>query len=158
MNTSKNSPLHTIFNHNLKNRPNQISFIHNQNSPESYLLSPNTNQAYQILSKCAFFNDVFLPKMRERIAKNRVIMRVDNKKFSKLSEDDFLTKQSELGMTTNRFNNYQKRYDTPLFTYIYEDKDQFENWSAIRIFHWWRNLRMSGTQFSTFIQKIPKRE
>jgi hypothetical protein len=61
-------------------------------------------------------------------------------------------------MKTNSFNKYQERYDTPLFTYIYEDKDQFENWSAIRIFEWWRNLRMSGTQFSTFIQKIPKLE
>lgn len=153
-----NNPLHTIFKHNLKNRPNQISSIHNQNSPESYLLSPNTNQAYQILSKCAFFNDVFLPKMRERIAKNRVIMRVDNKKFSKLSEVNFRTKQSELEMKTNSFNKYQERYDTSLFTYIYEDKAQFENWSAIRIFEWWRNLRMSGTEFSTFKQKIPKRD
>ena len=132
--------------------------MNNRNIFESYLLSPNTIQACQILSGCAFFNNVFLPKMRERVSKKRVIMRVDNKKFSKLSEVDFLTKQLELGITINRFNNYQKRYDTPLFTYIYEDKDQFENWSAIRIFEWWRNLRMSGTQFSTFIQKIPKKE
>jgi len=135
-----------------------ILLIHNPDCFESYLLSPNTIQACQILSDCAFFNDVFLPKMRERIAKNRVIMRVDNKKFSKLSEVDFRTKQTELGITTNTFNKYQKRYDTPLFTYIYEDKDQFENWSAIRIFEWWRNLRMSGTQLSTITQKISKRE
>jgi hypothetical protein len=136
-----------------------ISFI---NNPDcfvfiSYLLSPNTIQVGKLLSGCAFFNDVFLPKMRERIAKKREIMRL-NKKFSKLLEDDFLKKNSELGMTTNSFNKYQERYDTPLFTYIYEDKDQFENWSAIRIFEWWSNLRMSGTQFSTITQKISKRE
>jgi hypothetical protein len=135
-----------------------ISLIHNQYCFESYILSPNTIQACNILSDCAFFNDVFLPKMRERVAKNRVIMRVDNEKFSKLSKSNFQTKQTELEMTTNTFNKYQERYDTQLFTYIYGDKDQFENWSAIRIFEWWRNLRMSGTQFSTFIQKIPKRE
>lgn len=135
-----------------------ISFIHNPYCFESYLLSPNTIQVGKLLSGCAFFNDVFLPKMRERVAKNRVIMRVDNKKFSKLSESNFRTKYTELGMTTNSFEKYQERYDTPLFTYIYEDKDQFENWSAIRIFEWWRNLRMSGTQFSTITQKISKRE
>ena len=132
--------------------------MNNRNIFESYLLSPNTIQAYQILSGCAFFNYVFLPKMRERVSKKRVIMRVDNKKFSKLSEVNFWTKRTELGMTTNNFNKYQERYDTPLFTYIYEDKDQFENWSAIRIFEWWRNLRMSGTQLSTITQKISKRE
>lgn len=153
-----NNRFNTIFKPNLKNILKQISSIRDRNSFESYLLSPNIIQACQILSGCSFFNDVFLPKMRERVAKKRVIMRVDNKKFSKLSEDDFRTKQTELGMTTNSFNKYQERYDTPLFTYIYEDKDQFENWSAIRIFEWWHNLRMSGTQFSTFIQKIPKRE
>jgi hypothetical protein len=137
-----------------------ISFINNLDCFVfiSYLLSPNTIQVGKLLSGCAFFNDVFLPKMRERVSKNRVIMRVDNKKFSKLSEVDFWTKQFELGITKNRFNKYQERYDTQLFTYIYEDKDQFENWSAIRIFEWWRNLRMSGTQFSTIIQKIPKKE
>ena len=134
-----------------------ISLIHNPYCFESYLLSPNTIQACDILSGCAFFNDVFLPKMRERVSKNRVIMRVD-KKFSKLSDVNFQTKQTELGMTTNSFEKYQERYDTPLFTYIYEDKDQFENWSAIRIFEWWRNLRMSGTQLSTITQKIPKQE
>ena len=135
-----------------------ISLIHNPYYFESsYLLSPNTIQACNILSGCAFFNDVFLPKMRERVAKNRVIMRL-NTKFSKLSESNFKTKKYELGMKTNRFNEYEERYDTPLFTYIYEDKCQFENWSAIQIFHWWRNLRMSGTQFSTFTEKIPKRE
>ena len=63
-----------------------------------------------------------------------------------------------VSIKTNSFEKYQERYDTPLFTYIYEDKDQFENWSAIRIFEWWRNLRMSGTQLSTITQKIPKRE
>ena len=152
-----NYRFNTIFKPNLKNISKQISSIRDRNSFESYLLSPNIIQACQILSGCAFFNDVFLPKMRERVAKNRVIMRL-NKKFSKLSEVNFRTKQTELGMTTNSFNKYQERYDTPLFTYIYEDKDQFENWSAIRIFEWWRNLRMSGTQFSTFIQQIPKRE
>ena len=137
-----------------------ISLIHNPYCFESYLLSPNTIEAFTILSGCAFFNDVFLPKMRERVAKNRVIMRIDNKKFNKLSEQNFRTKQSELKMKTNSFNKYQERYDTPLFTYIYEDRDQFENWSAIRIFEWWRNLRMSGsgTQLSTFTQKIPKQE
>ena len=135
-----------------------ISLIHNQYCFESYLLSPNTIQACDILSGCAFFNDVFLPKMRERVAKNRVIMRVDNKKFSKLSEVNFRTKKYELRMKTNSFEKYQERYDTPLFTYIYEDKDQFENWSAIRIFEWWRNLRMSGTQYSIITQKIPKQE
>jgi len=95
--------------------------------------------------------------MRERVDKNRKIMRL-NTKFNKLSVLNFRTKQSELRITTNSFNKYQERYDTPLFTYIYEDKDQFENWSAIRIFEWWRNLRMSGTQFSTFTQKIPKQK
>ena len=130
--------------------PNQYCF-------ESYLLSPNTIQACEILSQSAFFNNIFLPKMRERVAKNREIMRV-NTKFSKLSESNFRTKQSELGIKTNSFSKYKERYDTRLFKYIYEDKDQFENWSAIRIFEWWRNLRMSGTQFSTFIQKIQKKE
>jgi hypothetical protein len=135
-----------------------VLLIHYPYCFESYLLSPNTIQAYNILSDCVFFNLEFLPKMRERVAKNRVIMRVDNKKFSKLSEVDFRTKRFELGITTNSFNKYQERYDTSLFTYIYEDKAQFENWSAIRIFEWWRNLRMSGTKFSTFTQKIQKRE
>ena len=128
--------------------PNQYCF-------ESYLLSPNTIQACEILSQSAFFNNIFLPKMRERVAKNREIMRV-NTKFSKLSESNFRTKYTELGIKTNSFNKYQERYDTRLFKYIYEDKDQFENWSAIRIFEWWRNLRMSGTQFSTFREKILK--
>ena len=135
-----------------------ILLIYDRNRIESYLLSPNTIQACELLSGCAFFNDVFLPKMRERVSKNRVIMRVDNKKFSKLSKSNFQTKQTELEMTTNTFNKYQERYDTQLFTYIYQDKDQFENWSAIRMFEWWRNLRMSGTQFSRFTEKIPKRE
>ena len=133
-----------------------ILLIHNPYCFESYLLSPNTIQACVLLSGCAFFNDIFLPKMRERVAKRRVIMRVDNKKFSKLLESNFLTKKSELKMTTNHFNNYQKRYNTLLFTYIYGDENQFENWSAIRIFEWWRNLRMSGTQLSTFGKKIEK--
>lgn len=135
----------------------RISLIHNPSCFESYLLSPNTIKACEILSGCLFFNNEFLPKMRDRVAKKRVIMRV-NKKFSKLSESNFRTKQSELGMKTNSFNKYQERYDTPLFTYITNDPDQFENWSAIRIFEWWRNLRMSGTQFSTFQKIIPKRE
>jgi hypothetical protein len=135
-----------------------VLIVHNPYCFESFLLSPNTIQVCEILSGYAFFNNVFLPKMRERVSKNRVIMRVDNKKFNKLSESNFRTKQTELGMTTNSFNKYQERYDTPLFTYIYKDKDQFENWSAIRIFEWWRNLRMSGTQFSTFTKKIFKRE
>jgi len=135
-----------------------ISLIHNPSCFESYLLSPNTIQVCELLSESVFFNNVFLPKMRDRVAKKRVIMRVNNKKFSKLSEANFQKKQTELGMSTNTFKNYDSRYDTPLFTYIYEDKDQFENWSAIRIFEWWRNLRMSGTEFSTFKQKIPKRE
>ena len=134
-----------------------VLIVHNPYCFESYLLSPNTIQACKILSGYAFFNNVFLPKMRERVAKNREIMRV-NKKFSKLLEQNFQTKHSELGMKTNTFNKYQERYDTQLFTYIYGDKDQFENWSAIRIFEWWRNLRMSGTQFSTFREKIPKRK
>ena len=136
----------------------RVLFVQNPYCFESYLLSSNTIQACELLSDCAFFNDVFLPKMRERVSKNRVIMRVDNKKFSKLSESNFQTKQSELRITTNTFNKYQERYDTQLFTYIYGDKDQFENWSAIRIFEWWRNLRMSGTKFSRFTEKIPKRE
>jgi len=135
-----------------------ISLIHNPSCFESYLLSPNTIQVCELLSECVFFNNVFLPKMRDRVAKKRVIMRVNNKKFSKLSEANFQKKQTELGMSTNTFKNYDSRYDTPLFTYIYEDKDQFENWSAIRIFEWWRNLRMSGTQFSRFKTRIPKRE
>ena len=135
-----------------------ISLIHNPICFESYLLSPNTIQVCEILSESVFFNDVFLPKMRDRVAKKRVILRVNNKKFNKLSEANFQKKQTELGMSTNTFKNYNSRYDTPLFTYIYEDKDQFENWSAIRIFEWWRNLRMSGTQFSGFKTIIPKRE
>jgi hypothetical protein len=160
---TKKLKLRSIFDSNLLKgilelQSKGISLVHNPYCFESYLLSPNTIQACEILSGCAFFNDVFLPKMRERVAKNRVIMRIDNKKFNKLSEQNFRTKKSELKMKTNSFNKYQERYDTPLFTYIYEDKDQFENWSAIRIFEWWRNLRMSGsgTQLSTFTQKIPK--
>jgi hypothetical protein len=136
----------------------RISLIHNTSCFESYLLSPNTIQACEILSGYRFFNNVFLPKMRDRVAKKRVIMRVNNKKFSKLSEANFQKKQTELGMKTNSFNKYQERYDTPLFTYITNDPDQFENWSAIRIFEWWCNLRMSGTQLSTFQTIIPKRK
>jgi hypothetical protein len=134
-----------------------ISLIHNTSCFESYLLSQNTIKACEILSGCLFFNNEFLPKMRDRIDKKRVIMRV-NKKFNKLSEANYQTKQSELGMKTNSFNKYQERYDTPLFTYITNDPDQFENWSAIRIFEWWCNLRMSGTQLSTFQTIIPKRK
>jgi len=154
-----NNPLSTIFSAEKNNKFKENRTLPNNkiNSFEYYLLSQNTIQAREILSKCAFFNDIFLPKMRERVSKKRVIMRV-NMKFNKLSEPNFLIKQSELGMTTNSFSKYQERYDTPLFTYIYEDRDQFENWSAIRMFEWWRNLRMSGTEFSTFKQKIPKRE
>jgi len=154
-----NNPLSTIFSakKNNKFKENRILPNNKINSFKSYLLSQNTIQECEILSGCSFFNDVFLPKMRERVSKKRVIIRL-NKKFNKLSKPNFLTKQSELGMTTNSFSKYQERYDTPLFTYIYEDRDQFENWSAFRMFEWWRNLRMSGTQFSTFKQKIPKQE
>ena len=159
----KQLKLHSLSDYNLLKgilelQTKGVLIVHNPYCFESYLLSPNTIQACKILSGYAFFNNVFLPKMRERVAKNRVIMRVDNKKFSKLSESNFQTKHSELEMKTNSFNKYQERYDTLLFTYIYEDKDQFENWSAIKIFEWWRNLRMSGTKFSTFREKIRKRK
>ena len=159
---TKQLKLHSISDSNLfkgvlELQSKGVLLISNSYCFESYLLSSNTIQACEILSGCAFFNDVFLPKMRERVSKKRVIIRL-NKKFNKLSETNFQTKQTEFGMKTNTFNKYQERYDTQLFTYIYGDKDQFENWSAIRIFEWWRNLRMSGTQFSTITEKIPKRE
>ena len=159
----KQLKLHSLSDYNLLKgvlelQSKGVLIVHNPDCFESYLLSPNTIQVCEILSGYAFFNNVFLPKMRERVAKNRVIMRVNNKKFSKLLKSNFQTKQFELEMKTNSFNKYQERYDTPLFTYIYEDKDQFENWSAIKIFEWWRNLRTSGTKFSTFTKKIFKRE
>ena len=161
---TKQLKLHSLSDYNLLKgilelQSKGVSLVQNPYCFESYLLSPNTIQACEILSQSVFFNNIFLPKMRERVAKNRKIMRL-NTKFNKLLETNFRTKQSELRITTNSFNKYKERYDTPLFTYIYEDKDQFENWSAIRIFEWWRNLRMSGsgTQFSTFTQKIPKQK
>ena len=66
--------------------------------------------------------------------------------------------QKEKLDTSNTYDEYSHRQDIPLFTYITNDPDQFENWSAIRIFEWWRNLRMSGTQYSIITQKIPKQE
>jgi len=71
-----------------------------------------------------------------------------NRKFTPLTSEKF-EEQKEILKINNTYDKYSSRQDIPLFTYITNDRDQFENWSAIRIFEWWRSLRTSG---------IPKRE
>lgn len=93
--------------------------------------------------KSIFYTDVFLP----RIDKRTKFMRM-NRKFTPLTQLEF-EKQKKRLQINNAYDEYSFRQKIPLFTYITNDPDQFENWSAIRIFEWWRDLRMS---------EIPKRE
>ena len=93
--------------------------------------------------KSKFYKEVFLPRMDKRTKFMRM-----NRKFTPLTNEEFEEQKKKLQIN-NTYDKYRRRQEIPLFTYITNDPDQFENWSAIRIFEWWRNLRMSG---------IPKKE
>ena len=74
-------------------------------------------------------------------------MKINNKilgkKVEPLTQEQF-EEQKGILKINNTYDDYSRRQDIPLFIYITNDPNQFENWSAIRIFEWWRNLRMSG--------------
>jgi hypothetical protein len=142
MNTSKNSPLNTIFTNKTKLKllfkkqkvqvPNiKINIIHNR-------YQEVFSRMMTIFNKSIVFREVFLPRMDKRTKFMRI-----NRKFTPLTSEKF-EEQKEILKINNTYEQYSFRQDIPLFTYITNDPDQFENWSAIRIFEWWRNLRMSG--------------
>ena len=93
--------------------------------------------------KSKFYKKEFLQRMDKRTSFMRM-----NRKFIPLTQEEFEEQKKKLQIN-NTYDEYSSRQEIPLFTYITNDPNQFENWSAIRIFEWWRSLRMSG---------IPKRE
>ena len=151
MNTSINNPLHTIL------KINKFSNLTSKNS--NYINQFKNNEMKNLhkrlhyygvfmeitihFEKSIFYIKEFLPRMDKR----KSFMRM-NRKFTPLTQEQFEEQTKNLQIN-NTYDEYSFRQDIPLFTYITNDPDQFENWSAIRIFEWWRNLRMSG---------IPKRE
>ena len=146
-----NNPLHTIL------KINKFSNLTNKSS--NYINKFKNNEQYNFLKrqhyylvfmeitryfeKSKFYDKVFLPRMDKRTKFMRM-----NRKFTPLTREEF-EEQKEILKINNTYDEYSHRQDIPLFTYITNDPDQFENWSAIRIFEWWHRLRMSG---------IPKRE
>jgi len=142
-----NNPLNTIFTNKTKLKPllekqigtfpnNKINIIHTQ-------YQKVFSRMMTIFNESIFYNEVFLPRMNKRTSFMRM-----NRKFTPLTSEKF-EKQKEILKINNTYENYSFRQEIPLFKYITEASDQFENWSAIRIFEWWRDLRMS---------RIPKPE
>jgi hypothetical protein len=147
MNTSKNNPLNTIFTNKTKLKSllekqigtfpnNKINIIHNR-------YQEVFSRMMTIFNKSIVFREVFLPRMDKRTKFMRM-----NRKFTPLTSEKF-EEQKEILKINNTYDKYSSRQDIPLFTYITNDPNQFENWSAIRIFEWWRDLRKKN---------IPKRE
>jgi hypothetical protein len=148
MNTN---PLHTIlkidkFSNLTSKKTNYINQF--KNKERNHLIK--RNHYYGVFmeiighfEKSKFYDQVFLPRMDKRTKFMRM-----NIKFTPLTREEFEEQKKNLQIN-NTYDEYSRRQDIPLFTYITNDPDQFENWSAIRIFEWWCNLRMSG---------IPKRE
>ena len=141
------NPLNTIFTNKTKLKPllekqigtfpnNKINIIHTQ-------YQKVFSRMMTIFNESIFYNKVFLPRMNKRTSFMRM-----NRKFTPLTSEKF-EEQKEILKINNTYENYSFRQEIPLFKYITEASDQFENWSAIRIFEWWRDLRMS---------RIPKPE
>jgi len=151
MNTSTSSPLHTIlkinkFSNLTNKKANYINIFHNSEIKNLHKRSHYYSVFMKItryFEKSKFYKEVFLPRMDKRTSFMRM-----NRKFIPLTQQQFEEQKKKLQIN-NTYDEYSNRQDIPLFTYITNDPDQFENWSAIRIFEWWRSLRMS---------EIPKRE
>jgi hypothetical protein len=145
------SPLHTILKiKQFSNLTNKNPIYINQFENKDIKNLPKRDRYYGVFMKITgyfekskFYREVFLPRMDER----KAFMRM-NRKFTQLTQEEFEEQKKKLQIN-NTYDEYSSRQDIPLFTYITNDPDQFENWSAIRIFEWWRNLRMS---------RIPKRK
>jgi len=136
-----NNTLNTIFTNKTKLKPllekqigtfpnNKINIIHTQ-------YQKVFSRMMTIFNESIVFREVFLPRMDKRTSFMRM-----NRKFTPLTSEKF-EEQKEILKINNTYENYSFRQEIPLFTYITNDPNQFENWSAIRIFEWWRSLRMS---------------
>ncbi len=151
MNKTTNSPLHTILKidkfSNLTSK--KLNYMNQfENNEIKHLVKRHHYYSVfmeitRYFEKSKFYREVFLPRMDKRT----LFMRM-NRKFTPLTQEQFEEQKNKLKIN-NTYDKYSRRQDIPLFTYITTDPNQFENWSAIRIFEWWRSLRMS---------KIPKRE
>jgi hypothetical protein len=145
---NKNSPLHTILKiKKFSNLTYKNPIYINQFENKDIKNLPKRDRYYGVFmeitgyfEKSKFYREVFLPRMDER----KAFMRM-NRKFTQLTQEEFEEQKKKLQIK-NKYDEYSSRQDIPLFTYITNDPDQFENWSAIRIFEWWRNLRMSGIE------------
>jgi hypothetical protein len=148
MNTSINNPLHTILKINkFSNLTSKTgNYINTFDNSEIKNLEKRTYYFYVFMEiighfeKSKFYDKEFLPRMDKRTKFMRM-----NRKFTPLTREEF-EEQKEILKINNTYDEYSRRQDIPLFTYITNDPDQFENWSAIRIFEWWRSLRMSGIE------------
>jgi len=146
MNQTENSPLHTILKitkfSNLTQRNSSYSNkFPNESDMKSLLKRSHYDTVFSKImyyfNKSTFYNEVFLPRMDKRTKFMRM-----NRKFTPLTQEQF-EEQKEILQINNTYDGYSSRQEIPLFTYITNDPDQFENWSAIKIFEWWRSLRMS---------------
>jgi len=144
-----NNPLNTIFKSESSNKlktlleTQKVSVSNNKINNIQTRYQTVFSKIMSIFTESKFYNDVFLPRMYKRKSLIRM-----NRKFTPLTQEQFEEQQLKLKIN-NTYDDYSSRQDIPLFIYITNEPDQFENWSAIRIFEWWRSLRMSG---------IPKRE
>lgn len=143
-----NSPLHTILKiKKFSNLTNKSSNYINKFS-ENKMKNLDKRDRYYIVfieitryfETSKFYREVFLPRMDKRTSFMRM-----NRKFTPLTQEQF-EEQKKILKINNTYDEYSSRQDIPLFTYITNDTNQFENWSAIRIFEWWRDLRMSEIQ------------
>ena len=148
MNKPENSPLHTILKINKFSNLTQRNRSFVNKFPENKMENLTKRSHYHTVflpimrhfNKSKFYNEIFLPRMDKRT----IFMRM-NQKFTPLPQFEFDEQKKKLQIN-NTYDEYSFRQEIPLFTYITKDPLQFENWSAIKIFEWWRSLRMSGIQ------------
>ena len=146
-----NNPLHTILKinkfSNLTNKSGNYINKFKNNEQDNLLKRQHYYLVFMKITthfeKSKFYKKEFLQRMDKRTSFMRM-----NRKFIPLTQEEFEEQKKKLQIN-NTYDEYSSRQEIPLFTYITNDPNQFENWSAIRIFEWWRSLRMSG---------IPKRE
>lgn len=146
-----NNPLHTILKiskfSNLTNKSGNYINKFKNNEQDNLLKRQHYYLVFMKITthfeKSKFYKKEFLQRMDKRTSFMRM-----NRKFIPLTQEEFEEQKKKLQIN-NTYDEYSSRQEIPLFTYITNDPNQFENWSAIKIFEWWRSLRMSG---------IPKRE
>lgn len=149
-----NNPLNTIF--KSENKSKLKTLLETQTRPFQNNKINRIQARYQtvfseimsIFTESKFYHDIFLPRIKQRPKFMKINNKILGKKVEPLTQEQFEEQKKKLQIN-NTYDEYSSRQDIPLFIYITNNPDQFENWSAIRIFEWWRSLRMSG---------IPKRE